>query len=364
MSIDEIRARMPAQAQILQYAVLQDEILIWVVSKDEPVTASQSISVGDLNKRVNAFLQLVSVAKEESTVTAFRHESMYLYDLLIKPVEGSLDRGKQLCIVPDKILNYLPFAALRSEQSGKFFIEEQERGYVLSPSSNIYVLCSDTAREKESTKGEKLLCVGNPLFDSKSFPDLAELRSAVKEVNKIAGYYDSADPIIGALATKQRVMSEMEKSDVIHLATHAIADEWNPLRSKLVLAGGASAKESDGVLQAYEIYKLNLARAKLVVLSACQTGVEKYYRGEGMIGLARPFIAKRIPQVVATLWEVDSDSAAELMISFHRHRKSDRLPTADALRRAQCEMIGDSDSSNSLPCNWASFVAIGGYTSF
>jgi CHAT domain-containing protein len=154
---------------------------------------------------------------------------------------------------------------------------------------------------------------------------------------------------------------------VIHLATHAVADEWYPLQSKLLLAKERSVgpgKDSDGVLQAYEIYKLNLTRAKLVVLSACATGVEKYYGGEGMIGLSRPFIAKRIPLVVASLWPVNSDATAQLMINFHRLRKTECLPAAEALRQAQLEMIKDAESSNSLPCNWASFVAIGGYTSF
>jgi CHAT domain-containing protein len=211
------------------------------------------------------------------------------------------------------------------------------------------------------------LSVGNPLFDSKTFPDLANLRSAAEEAKAITDYYESPGPIIGASATKRRVMSEMEESDVIHLATHAVADEWYPLRSKILLAkdaSGAWGKDSDGVLEAYEIYKLNLARAKLVVLSACQTGVEKYYGGEGMIGLSRPFIAKRIPLVVASLWPVASDATARLMINFHRIRKTGGQPTAEALRQAQVEMIEDAESDNRLPYTWASFVAIGGYASF
>jgi CHAT domain-containing protein len=281
---------------------------------------------------------------------------------LIKPVEHLLGVGKQLCIVPDKILSYLPFAALKSQASGKYFIEEH--GFVLSPSSSMFIICSDAAREKESSKSERLLSVGNPKFDGSAFSNLANLPEAAREAEMIVGYYDSPGPIIGAAATKKLVESEMEKSDVIHLATHAVVDEWHPMRSKLLLAGGVSKEDSDGVLHAYEIYKLNLSRAKLVVLSACQTGVEKYYGGEGMIGLSRPFTAKRIPLVVASLWPVDSGSTASLMIMFHRYRKSEHIPTAEALRQAQLSMLRDENGSYRLPYHWAPFVAIGGYASY
>ena len=139
------------------------------------------------------------------------------------------------------------------------------------------------------------------------------------------------------------------------------------MRSKILLAKGGPgsfAGEFDGVVQAYEIYKLNLERAKLVVLSACRSGVEKYYGGEGMIGLSRPFLAKRIPLVVASLWPVESDSTADLMISFQRHRKMDGQPIAQALRQAQIQMLKDTNGDNSRPYHWASFVAIGGYTEY
>ena len=367
-SLEEIESQTPQQAQILQYAVLKTSILIWVVSKGEsrPFTASQSIAIGDLNKRVNDFLQLIKSGSEDD-FESFSREAAWLYDLLIKPVEGWLDGNKQVCIVPDKVLNYLPFAALKSRTSGKYFIEEREHGFVLSPSSSMFVISSEAARKKASSESERLLSVGNPLFDHKRFSNLDDLQSAAREAEAITSYYGSRSPrpLIGASATKKRVVDEMEKSEVIHLATHAVADEWYPLRSKLLLAKDASGQSgNDGVLQAYEIYKLNLERAKLVVLSACRTGVEKYYGGEGMVGLSRPFIAKRIPLVVASLWSVNSGSTADLMIDFHRYRKVNGLPTAEALRAAQIKMLRDSNSDKRVPYHWASFVAIGGYAPF
>jgi CHAT domain-containing protein len=117
-------------------------------------------------------------------------------------------------------------------------------------------------------------------------------------------------------------------------------------------------------MYAYDIYKIKLPLARLVVLSACQTGMERYYNGEGMISLARPFIAAGAPLVVASLWPVDSDATADLMINFHRYRKVNKLSTAEALRRAQLDMLGPLGGRNRHPYFWAGFVVVGGHAEF
>jgi CHAT domain-containing protein len=118
------------------------------------------------------------------------------------------------------------------------------------------------------------------------------------------------------------------------------------------------------VLQAYEIYRLPLSRLRLVILSACRSGVERYYGGEGMVGVSRPFIAKGVPLVVASLWEVDPEATTKLMIRFHEYRKPKTLLTAEALRMAQLSLLHGSDSSQRQPYYWASFESIGGYANY
>lgn len=108
---------------------------------------------------------------------------------------------------------------------------------------------------------------------------------------------------------------------------------------------------------------MKFTRTRLVVLSACQTGIERAYRGEGAIGLARPFIAG-VPLVVASLWPVESDVTADLMISFHKHRKQDHVSTVEALRRAQLEMLSHQQPNSPQNYGWAAFVTIGGYAEF
>jgi CHAT domain-containing protein len=154
----------------------------------------------------------------------------------------------------------------------------------------------------------------------------------------------------------------------VHLAVHSVLDENSPMHSKLILAAGSvnpnREADSDGVLESFEICRLELPRTRLVVLSACQTGSDRYFAGEGMFSMARSFLVARVPLTVASLWAVDSDATKELMIRFHRCRRAENVSTAEALRRAQLAMLRVADSRYRDPYYWASFVAIGGQTSF
>jgi CHAT domain-containing protein len=286
--------------------------------------------------------------------------SIEFYDLLIKPVEAVLDRKKQLCIVPDKALNYLPYGAFVSSSSGNYVADE----FVLtrSPSATLFIISSENARNRTADVAENLLIVGNPRFDRAAFPMLADLPSAKRESEEIARLYNAPPPFTEDKALKSRVVTEMETADVIHLALHAVVNEHSPLRSKLVFASDRSSAGAD-TLELSEIYKLHLPQTRLVVLSACQSGAGHYYDGEGMIGISRPFIAKGVPLVVASLWPVDTGATAQLMINFHKSRKSGHS-TADALALAQQAMLHGSDSRYRHPYFWAPFVTVGGYARF
>lgn len=364
MGLDEIRQRMPEQAQILQYSVLQHKILIWLISGSGVKSFEQKIDAADLREKVSDYLRLLSSPPLDNQEEVARASAEF-YDLLIKPVEAELDREKQLCIVPDKSLNHLPFGAFVSRSSGRYLTQD----YVLTraPSATLFIIGSENARRKEAAAHEKLFSVGNPRVDRGVFAKLADLPAAEREAEEVAACYDSSTVVTGDQALKRRVVSEMETANVIHLALHAVVNEQSPLRSKLLLAKGASndggTSEGD-ILQAREIYGLRLPQARLVVLSACQSGAGRDYGGEGLVGISRPFIAKGVPLVVASLWPVDSKATAELMISFHKHRKSNSQSTAEALSLAQREMLGNHDSRYRQPYYWAPFVVIGGYARF
>jgi CHAT domain-containing protein len=360
-----IRQTMPEHVQLLQYAVLDDKLLIWVVSRSKFEVVEEKITSRSLTEKTLGYWRSLSRLSEPEA-EASRRQAVELYDILIRPVNSLLEPDKQICIVPDKALNYLPFNALIASETGRYLIND----YVLSfaPSANTFLRCSQEARERSRAKDERILSVGNPRFNRTAFPDLDDLPSSGREAEEVARCYTSRCCLVGENARKARISSEMAKADIIHIASHYVIDEHNPMLSKLLLtdAAGTESKvaSSEAVLQAQDIYQKKLPRARLVTLSACQTGIEQYYKGEGMIGMSRPFLAADVPLVVASLWPVASAPTADLMISFHKHRKPGIRSSAEALRQAQLDMINDSSGLYSQPYYWAPFILIGGHAGF
>jgi CHAT domain-containing protein len=357
--ITEIQAKLPEQVQIVQYAVLENKILIWVFSRHEFRAAGKEIASKQLNEKIQEFQQAIWSQDQEGTLRVSRD----LFGVLIQPIEPLLDRSKKLFIVPDKNLSYVPFGALVYPDSDRYLIEN----YLLAttPSSNMFLACTQAAQEKGAAPEEQLLAVGDATFDREEFPGLPDLPSAGKEAEEIASLYGRSSSFVGRRATKRAVTLEMAKADVIHLATHSITDELYPLRSQLLLAkdpqNDAGVSPGGENLQSSEIYGMKFPRTRLVVLSACQTGGGRSFQGEGVMSLARPFIARGVPLVVSSLWPVESDATAELMISFHRYRKGEGLPSVEALRRAQLDMLHGERQLYRAPYYWAAFILTGGY---
>jgi CHAT domain-containing protein len=360
VNLRDLRARLPEQVQLIQYAVLEDKLLIWLLSRTQFEVAEKKITANEVNAKVLNFLRLMTAdsgAREEDV----RREAMSLYEILIAPVEPLLTRSQVIGIIPDKALSYLPFAALVSPRTGEYLMRDY--ALVSASSANVFLLCSDAARRRTSVAEEKLLSVGNPSFDHEVFRSLPDLPSAAREATQVARMYGGERPLIGPDASKERVVGTMEQADVIHFAGHYVVNERSPTLSKLLLAKSPDGEDA-GVLRMHEIVRSKLERTRLIVLSACDTALERYYNGEGMAGISRSFLAAGVPLVVASQWAVDSDATAILMTNFHRHRKLGGLSTAEALRRAQAEMAGGPEERYRRPYYWAGFLLVGGHADY
>lgn len=361
LTLAEIQRRMPERVQILQYTVLSDKVIIWLIRKDGFETREKKVNANELDGHIRRYLSLIAAPPNGSDAEA-RVAAVALYDILLQPVESLLDGKKLICVVPDKLLNHLPFGALISPATGKYLIADYPLIY--SPSSSVFVSGSEAASDRAPQATETLLSVGAPAFDRKAFPRLPDMPAAAKEAQQVKEFYDAGTCLIGSAASKERVTRLMKDADVVHFASHYVVDENSPMSSKLLLAksdGAGEGKGAAGVLTVRDLNHMSLQRTRLVVLAACQTGAEQYYKGEGMVGMSRAFIAAGVPSVVASQWPVDSDATAELMVNFHRQRKQKRLSTAEALRRAQLDMLDQHGQQYRHPYYWAAFVLIGGY---
>jgi CHAT domain-containing protein len=365
LTLEEIKDGLPEQAQVLQYAVLEDKLLIWVVTKSGVRIAEAGVGAQELAEKVRAYLALASTPPASADDSALAARAADLYRVLVAPAEQFLDKSKFLCIVPDKVLHYLPYEALVSPATGNYLMEDYDLGF--APSTSIYVAKSAAAAgEKAGASEETLVSIGEPSFSRAAFPALPALPSAAREAEEIKDFYGGKSRVLlHGEASEQSVKSELRKADVAHFAMHYLVDENSEMLSGFPLAPERAPSDghegNDGFLQSYEIYKMELPRLRLVVLSACQTGIERQYGGEGAVGVARPFLVAGAASVVASLWPVDTAASAELMIDFHRQRRRGAIPATEALRRAQRKMARGPDARRRHPYYWAPFVVIGGH---
>lgn len=343
-SLSEIQARLPEQVQLVQYAVLPDKLAIWTVSKTQFNFIEKRITASELSNKVSDYQSLIT---SRGPQTEIRRIGLDLYRMLIPP---NLVSGMQLCLLPDKSLHQLAFATLVSEK-GKYLLEEYALFY--APSASVMVLATDNAKRKENSS-ETLLAVGNPDFDREENRHLPVLDAAEDEATTIAAGYAQSLELLGPAATRQQFLQNLTKAEVIHFAGHYVANPESPGNSKLLFSGGE--------LRSSELDAYRLPRAKLIVLSACETGFERYDQSEGAIGIARTLLALGAPLVVASQWKVDSEPTKELMIAFHRNRKANQLAAAESLRRAQLEMLANERTS--APFYWSAFSLFGGYAGY
>ena len=150
---------------------------------------------------------------------------------------------------------------------------------------------------------------------------------------------------------------ELGQYRIVHFATHGVLNSEHPALSGLVLSlVDEQGKPQDGFLRLHDIYNLNLP-VDLVVLSACNTGLGKEVRGEGLVGIVRGFMYAGAARVVASLWKVDDEATAELMKRFYQQMLQGDMTAAAALRAAQVEMWQQKRWHS--PYYWAAFVLQG-----
>lgn len=357
LKLEEIRKSIPDEVQLVQYSALEDKVLIWLITKNDFKVFSSTISAKDLNEKISSYLEILLDRSRESAEEE-RKLSSEIYQTLVSPVAGKLDPNKEIAFIPDKFLFRVPFSALLSPETEKFLVEDFTVFY--SPSANVFLLSSTKAKSQSSDRQESILTIGNPSFDRDSF-DLPDLPSAKKEAENVAALYQNRVVLVSEKATKEEIKHNLPKSEIVHFAGHYVVDDFSLMRSYFLLAG----QGENAALLNYELMRDALSsRTNLMVLSACRTGVEGYYDGEGMMGAARIFLGMGIPLVIASQWQVDSEATKDLMTKFHQYRKREGLSSAVALRRAQLELLGGQNKVYQKPFYWAAFAPIGGHTQF
>jgi CHAT domain-containing protein len=358
-----------AGCTILAYHLGSRRSQLWVVDPHGvrmlPLPARGRISAEVMALRQ----QLTHRPTDEAALRAYSDRAGTLYGWLFAPASRFVKPSGKILIVPDGILHYLPFEVLERAEAKRFLLEDFTIAY--APSVSTY---GHLRNQRRSGAGQRsLLAFADPVFPKapaqpaerdlvrgiyeRGGVQFVRLPNTRKEVESIASLYKSTDRKVyfGREATKTAFEREhLAGYRVLHLATHAVIDERVPARSGVVLSGSGA---EDGILRVPDVFNLDLD-ADLVVLSACQTGLGKLVKGEGMVGLTRSFLYAGSSRIAVSLWEVNDMATAELMESFYRGMRGGAAPAA-ALRGAKLTMLRSARPAYRHPYFWAPFVITG-----
>jgi CHAT domain-containing protein len=330
---EQLLPRLPARTVLLEYAILEDSVVIFYVASSRVGVVRASASPAVLRTAIERGRDLL---QRRSTIGAVQQQLAVLYQILINPIAMQVADAERLIIVPDGQIHEVPFAALYDAGRHRYLVDD----YAISFAPSARMVTHSIAPQPVAP----VLVVSDPSLD-----DASALPNAAREANAVAAMYDSATVLIAERATRARFITAAESSGMIHYAGHADSSSADPFGS-LHLAADASGRTGD--LDAKTIASLNLNRVELVILAACGTMRGDSQHIEGMSSIAGSFLTAGARNVVGTLWEVDDDAASSLFQRMHAELRKGATPTA-ALKTAQVALAHDRDPRISHPSTWA-----------
>ncbi len=305
----------------------------------------------DLEGNIKKVYQMLSDPK--SDVMALGSATHEIYELLLKPILNS-GNHKKLIIIPDGLLNYLPFAALNTNPGGiSYMVENHAISYV-----NSATLLSELRQRQPK---EQTILAFAPSFDGTvnvSNADrgkLLPLPNNKKEVEQILTSFHGRAYVDGE-ASLRNFKSQLSSFGMVHLATHAIFDDTSPEYSYLAFSQNGNTTEN--LLYVADLYNLQLD-ADLVTLSACESGIGDLKRGEGFLSLARGFFYSGAASIASTLWKINDASTTTLMSGFYKNLSQGDSKDI-ALQKAQVQFLNQNRQNGfAHPYYWSAFVISG-----
>jgi CHAT domain-containing protein len=377
IGIDSLQKLLKPKQVVLQYSLSQKMLVIFLIAKNRFEVLRDS-SGCQLFSDINSYRKMVTGFQfsdtRDSAILAFENVANRLYNRLLLPYEKQF-AGHELVIIPDDVLNLIPYESLivrKTKKTGNFNFRVLQYLIKKYPVSYNYSasLFAQTYRTRDGKayipKLFAIAPVGKELNmasinklneidikrDSGLIVPIPGSEEEAKSVNKIF----QGKLLFGKDATESEFKKLAGSYNILHIASHGLVNNENSLLSKLMFA---SEKDSlnDGFLNTYEVYAMQL-NAPLVVLSACNTGYGKLYKGEGIISLARGFFLTGTQDVVMTLWSVADKTSSLLMQGFYRHLSGSETINI-ALQNAKTDYLSYADEITAHPYFWAGYVSIG-----
>jgi len=336
-SASEIQRLLPPATALIEFVVGHKSVSAVLITEKSVSGVPIHLASENLSSRVDLLRGLITERSEK-----WIQPAKGIYQLLLAPAEreAKLRDVRQLLLIPDGVLNYVPFAALLSP-AGRYFGDEYRIVYLPSAAAMV-------AKTAASNRGTKLLAMA-------SGSDLPNTGAEARSIGNL--FPGTSRVVLGSAATETLFKQTAGNYDYLHLATHGSLNRNAPSLSSLELRPD---RQNDGRLELHEIVGMKL-HAQLVTLSACETALGKGYfsetpAGDEFVGMTRAFLGAGSRGVLASLWSVNDESTRLLMVSFYRHLL--HTGGAEALSAAQRE-LRQSKPQYRHPYYWAPFVMVG-----
>jgi CHAT domain-containing protein/tetratricopeptide (TPR) repeat protein len=362
---------------ILEYFVSNNNSYVWVIKKNQCELVELEISSKILGKMIEEICNSIIGVKD------IKKKSQELYKVLFKPFEKYLNQSEIVYVIPDGCLHKLPFELLYDNQKKEYMLQRYSIAYVQSIS--VLGTIRDMEQKKKKDFDGELIAFGDPVY-SETELEVAVSRGLLENKNtdlfrevfedegiefkrlpfsnlEVRNITDVFKPMGKAVTAKLRldaneknVKQGLKGYRYVHFATHAhLGNASSYAKQPALVMSLIGNKEEDGFLHMSEVFNLNLD-ADLIVLSACESGLGKEVKGEGIIGLTRAFMYAGTPSIVVSLWKVADRSTALLMTYFYKNLK-DGMNKAEALRWAKIKLIEKDGYTH--PLFWAPFILVG-----
>ena len=364
----KVRKSLPEKTLLLEYFPTDNELYIFVVSRDaEPAVRTVPIKRADLARLVIQYREALDSASEQGVlersargqlwkddgkadfktlVAPIRDATLRLYDALIKPAQAEVDQSETLIFVPAAELYYLPIHALgRANPDGSlsFLIEQKRFAYLAS--ADLLNAVAPAVKTNSSQSPRPLLALGNPD---------GSLPAASEEVTTLGKMFARSSVLTGKDATVAMVAQSSASSSYVHFATHGFINTMEPKESHLLLAGDPGRLSVKDLVE--DNFKLSFEGTRLVTLSACETNLGGFDPSAVYSSLSRAFAKAGAPTVIASLWSVNDVSTKETMQVFYKELVAGQSK-AESMRRAQLAVMRDPRFAH--PYFWAPFVVLG-----
>ena len=341
----------PDSLRILEY--FWGDSALYIIDIDKQGTkVFRRQQVDSIRYLVNGFTRFVSDVHINSGIRIadeFQTFASGLFRILIP--EYDPDDKRKLLIIPDGLLNQVPFEALITEKTPQTTTNYKSLKYLVKETNVSYSYSLEYYFDEwdNAGSGDRVIALAySGTLESEALP------GTYAEVNGIKEYY-SGSFLIGMEATKSKFLKQASEFDIIHMGLHGFADSEEPLNNYLLFPPEEMNGDAEKLF-AHDLYGLDL-KAKLAVLSACDTGIGKMLKGEGVYSLAYAFSYAGVPEVVMSLWKIEDRATSSIIQRFYAHL-SEGNSSGHALTLAKRDYLHNADNFTAHPSRWAGMIAV------